>query len=55
MSDDNDDANNEHLSVTKLKIDNENNKDTKKMRNKLAILDADKIKIKSPLKIAPLN
>jgi hypothetical protein len=54
LSDDND-VNNEQMSVTKLKIDNGNNKDTKKARNKLAILDADKIKLKSPLKIAPLN
>ena len=54
LSDDND-VNNEQMSVTKLKIDSGNNKDTKKARNKLAILDADKIKLKSPLKIAPLN
>lgn len=56
LSDDNDnDVNNEQMSVTKLKIDSGNNKDTKKVRNKLAILDADKIKLKSPLKITPLN
>lgn len=54
LSDDND-VNNEQMSVTKLKIDNGNNKESKKARNKLAILDADKIKIKSPLKISPLN
>ena len=47
--------NNEQLSVSQLNIDEDKNVRGKKLRSKLAILDIDRIKMKSPLKKSPLN
>ena len=43
------------MSSSKFSIDEDNNRKGKKLRTKLAILDIDKKKMKSPLKNNPLN
>lgn len=53
LSEDNENNNSEQSSVTKLQLDK--SKINKRTRNKLTILDADRINIKSPLRKTPLN
>ena len=58
LNDDNDNdnkKNNEQLSISQFNIDEDKNIRGIKLRNKLTILDIDKIKMKSPLKKSPLN
>lgn len=60
LNDDNDNdndnkKNNEQLSISQFNIDEDKNIKGIKLRNKLTILDIDKIKMKSPLKKSPLN
>ncbi len=60
FSDDKDNENDnkqniDYMSSSKFSIDEDNNRKGKKLRTKLAILDIDKKKMKSPLKNNPLN
>ena len=58
LSDDNENDNKQnvdHLSTSKFNVEEDNTKKGKKLRTKLAILDIDGMKFKSPLRKIPLN